>query len=85
MKGLSPPVKYFHTVPRQYFFCGSFVLFMICVCCAYASVHCCLVVAWGDRIGILTLVCDVYCYFVSFPFIMLGQMWYLIVSIPNPC
>ena len=32
------------TVPRQYFFCGSFVLFMSCDCQSFASVHCCLVV-----------------------------------------
>ena len=35
--GLSPSVKYvLLTVPRRYFFCGSFVLFMICVCHAFA-------------------------------------------------
>ena len=27
--GLSPPVKYFMTVPRRFFFCGS-VLFLLC-------------------------------------------------------
>ena len=30
--------------PVWYFFCVSFVLFMSCVCHAFASVHCCLVV-----------------------------------------
>ena len=33
----------------------------------------------------LVLVCDVYCDFVTFPFGILGQVWYLIVSIPDPC
>ena len=33
----------------------------------------------------MTLVCDVYCDFVTFPFGILGKMWYLIVSIPDPC
>ena len=33
----------------------------------------------------MALVCDVYCDFVTFPFVILGQMWYLIVSIPDPC
>ena len=33
----------------------------------------------------LDLVCDVYCYFVAFPFRILRQVWYLIVSIPDPC
>ena len=28
------------TVPSRYFFCGSFVLFMSCVCHAFASVLC---------------------------------------------
>ena len=32
---------------------------------------------------LLALVC-VYCDFVSFPFGILGQVWYLIVSIPDP-
>ena len=31
------------------------------------------------------LVCDVYCDFVTFPFGIQGQVWYLIVSIPDPC
>ena len=35
--------------------------------------------------GHLALVCDVYCDFVTFPFGILGQVWYLIVSIPDPC
>ena len=34
---------------------------------------------------VLAFVCVVYCVFVTFPFGILGQMWYLIVSIPNPC
>ena len=32
----------------------------------------------------MALVCDVYCDFVTFPFDIIGQMWYLIVSIPDP-
>ena len=72
------------TVPRGYFFCGSFVLFITCVCHAFASVHCCLVVTWRERADLLALVCDVYCDFVTFPFGILGLVWYLIVSIPDP-
>ena len=30
-------------------------------------------------------VCDVYCDFVTYPFGILGQVWYLIVWIPDPC
>ena len=57
---------------------------MSCVCHAFASVQCCLVVIWRERADLLA-VCDVYCYFVTFPFGILGQVWYLIVSIPDPC
>ena len=41
------------------FFCGSFVLLMSCVCHAFASVHCCLVVTCWERADLLSLVCDV--------------------------
>ena len=35
---------YLLTVPRRYFFCGSCVLFIYCVCHAFASVQFCPVV-----------------------------------------
>ena len=79
--GLSPTVKYC----RRYIFCGSSVLFMSCACNAYASVHCCLVVTWRERADLMALVCDVYCVFVTFPLGILGRVWYLIISIPDPC
>ena len=69
------------TIPRRYFFCGSFVLFMSCVCHAFAFIHCCLVVTWRERADLLALVCDVYCDFVTFLFGILGQVWYFIVLI----
>ena len=53
---------------------------MSCVCHASATVHCYLVVTWG-RADLFALVCD----FVTFPYGILGQMWYLIVSIPDLC
>ena len=34
---------------------------------------------------LLALVCDVDCDFVTFPFDIIGQVPYLIVSIPDPC
>ena len=34
---------------------------------------------------LLALVCDVYCDFVTFPFGILVQVWYLIVLFPDPC
>ena len=33
----------------------------------------------------MALVCDVYCDLVTFPFGILGQVWCLNVSIPDPC
>ena len=33
----------------------------------------------------MALVCDVYYDFVTFPFGIPGQVWYMIVSIPDPC
>ena len=59
------------------------MLFMSCDCHAFASVHCCLVVTCWEMADLLALVCDVYCGFVSFPCDILGQVWYLIVSIPD--
>ena len=38
----------------------------------------------GKRVDLLALVCDVYFDFVTFPFGILGQVWYFIVSIPDP-
>ena len=52
----------------------------VCVLCAFASVHCC----W-ERAGLLALVGDVYCIFVTFQCGILGQVWYLIVSFPDLC
>ena len=43
------------TVLRRYIFCGSFVLFMSCVCHAFASVHCFLVVICWERADLLAL------------------------------
>ena len=61
------------------------MLFMSCDCHAFASVHCYLVVTCWERADLLALVCDVYCGFVTFPCGILGQVWYLIVSIPDLC
>ena len=73
VKPFKPSSKIFLlTVPRGYFFCGSFVLFMFCDCHAFASVHCCLVVICWERADLLALVCDVYCGFVTFPCGILG-------------
>ena len=50
-----------------------------------ASVHYCPVVTCWERADILALVCGVKLCFGGFPCGILGQMWYLTVSIPNLC
>ena len=47
------------------------MLIMSCVCHAFASVHCCLVVTCWERMFNFV--------FVTFPCGILGQVWYLIV------
>ena len=63
------------------------MLFMSCVCHAFASVHCCLVVNCWERDDLLVLVCAVYCVFVAFTCgtCIPGQVWYLIVPFPDLC
>ena len=61
------------------------MLFMSCVCHAFASVHCCLVVTCWETADLFDLVCDSYFDFVTFPCGILGQVWYLIVLIPDLC
>ena len=58
-------------------------VFVSCVCHAFASVHCCLVVTCWERADLLALVDDFYLIFITFPFDILGQTWYLIVSFPD--
>ena len=61
------------------------MLFLYCVCHAFASAHCCLVVTCWERADLLALVCGVKLGVFTFPFGILGQVWYLIVSIPYLC
>ena len=67
----------------MFLFCLVFAMFL-CV-----SVYMCLVVTCWERADLLALVCGVYCEFVTFPLVswvtILGQVWYLIVSIPYLC
>ena len=56
------------------------MFFVSCVSHAFVSVHCCLVVTCWERADLMALVGDVYCIFVTFPCVILGQVWYLIVS-----
>ena len=61
------------------------MLFMSCVCHAFTSVHCCLLVTYWEKADLLALTCDFNCVFVTFPCGILGQAWYLIVLIPDIC
>ena len=56
---------------------------MSCLCSLVLSVFCNL--SCQSLADILAPVCDVYCDIVTFAFGILGQVWYLIVSISNPC
>ena len=59
------------------FFCVS------CISHDYESVLCCLVVTCWERADLMDIVGDVYCIFVIFSYDILGQVWYLIISLPN--
>ena len=61
------------------------MLFMSCVCQVFISVHCCLVVTYSYRVDLLALMCDILLCFATFPCGILGQVLYLIVSIPDLC
>ena len=59
------------TVPRRYFFCGSFMFFvcLVFVMSLCASVYMCFVVTCWERADLLALVCGVYCEFITFPLV----------------
>ena len=59
------------------------MLFISCVCHAFASIYCCLVVTCWERADIWFLFVMSNCDFVTFPCGILGQVWYLIVLIPD--
>ena len=66
----------------------SFVHLFFCLVFAmplYASVYKCLVVTCWERADLLALVCGVLPWGCYFPIGILGQVWYLIVSIPDLC
>ena len=61
------------------FFC---LVFAMPLC---ASVYMCFVVSCWERADLLALVCGVLLWVRHFPIGILGQAWYLIVSIPDLC
>ena len=79
-------IKFFFrllTVPRRCFFFGSFLLFMFRVCNAVLSVHCSRVFTCWERANLLCVMFS--CVFITFSCGALGQVWSLIVSIPDLC
>ena len=53
-------------------------------CHAFLSVHCSIVVTCRERADLLTLLYVMfYCVSVTFPCVYLGQVWRVIVSIPD--
>ena len=61
------------------------MLFVSCVCHAVTSVHSCLVVTCWERADLLALVVMSNFDCVTFSCGILGQVWYLIVLIPDLC
>ena len=84
---VSLPLKYFYW---PFLGGASFVdhscysgVCLLCFCVRLFS--CCLVVTCWERPDLLALVCDVLLWVCYFPIGILGQVWYLIVSIPDLC
>ena len=88
LTSISPPVKYFTHRSKAVHLLWIFYVFFFCLLFAmplYASVYMCLVVTCWERADLLALVCGVLLWVCYFPIGILGQVWYLIVSIPDLC
>ena len=59
------------------------MLSLYCVCHAFASAHRCMWSPAGKGLTSWLSVVVLNCVVVTFPFDILGQVWYLIVSIPD--
>ena len=78
-------VFFLMTVPRLYF---CFWIFFICVCLCniVVSLHCLCLAALRSPADLLALlVVMFYCVLSTFPYGVLVQVWYLIVSVPDLC
>ena len=74
------------TVPRLCFFCGSFMLFLSCYVILSCTLVCwCLVVTCWEMSDLLALICECLIVTLSLSIGILGQVWCLIVSIPDLC
>ena len=70
---------YILIVPRRFFFCGSVVFFCVLRLSCFRVLF---IAALWPPVGI-GFVGDVYYIFVTFPYCILGMVWYLIVSLPD--
>ena len=59
------------------------ILFHVCLCYAALAVPCRLMITLCDGTNFLTLLCS--CDFAIFPYGVSGQVWHLIVLIPDLC
>ena len=61
-------------------------MFRVCLCLTVVFVPCSLVVACLERVDLLALLAVVVpCVVATFPYDVLGQMWYFIATIPDLC
>ena len=86
--GLSPPVKYFTDRSKAVLLLWIFYVFfsVLCSLCLCVCPFICALLSPAEK-GLtswLSFVVSNY-EFVTFPFIILGKVWYLIVSIPDLC
>ena len=65
-----------------FYFCGSFLLIIFCVCHAVLYVHCSLVDTCWEKANLLALLHLMFFYCFCG---VLGQVWYMIVSNPDLC
>ena len=73
----NPSSMFLLTVSRRFFFRGSFLIFVVHVCHVVLSVACCLVVTCWERADLLAFFNEMFFAFVTFPYGVLGQVWYL--------
>ena len=85
-----PCCDFLFTAPRRCFCCGSYLLFMYHVCLYYCVLLSCLFLAAFDHLlgkgwFLGFVMCYVSMFFVTFPYGVSGQVWYMIVPIPDLC
>ena len=86
-KRLTPkPSSIFTDRSKAMLLLWSFLIFTFCACHAVLCVHCSLVVTCGEMANLFALLCVMLSWvFDTFPCGVLGQVWYLIVSILGLC